>query len=74
MSKGKWLVLGLAAMNGALVAARIDFESFKDFKEWKDALRYDWGKASFRWFKGAVIGVAGTFAGVSAIESLHLDG
>lgn len=49
----------MLALTGALAAAWTDFDAFKKFKSWKDLVGFDWGLASFRWFKGAILGVIG---------------
>ena len=45
-----------AALEGALVAAAIDYAAFRSWKSWQEAARYDWRTASFRWVQGAVYG------------------
>ncbi len=53
-----WAKIGLDALKGALVAAAVDFGAFKKWKSFDDALKYEWGLAIWRWFQGAVVGVA----------------
>ncbi len=45
-----------AALTGALVAARMDYNAFASFKTIKDMETYSWSIAAFRWFQGAVVG------------------
>jgi len=58
----EWLgwLLSTAAMRGAIsgvvTAAIVDVGAFRGWKSWDDALTYQWGIATFRWFQGAVIG------------------
>ncbi len=51
------LILHSAAFHGALTgaatAAGVDYHNFQTWKRWQDALTYDWGTATFRWFSGA---------------------
>ena len=41
---------------GWVTAAHVDYSAFLSFGTWKDAATYNWGTASFRWFKGALGG------------------
>lgn len=45
------------ALSGVLTAALIDYQAFRSWKSFQEAMAYDWGKASFRWLQGAVAGV-----------------
>ena len=59
-----------AAITGALVAARQDRESWKkSFDNWGDLTDFNWKLASFRWCKGAVVGL-GTALGISGLDWL----
>lgn len=51
------------ALGGLLSAARADYEAFKSWKDFNDALGYNWRTALFRWVQGAIIGAV-TMAGV----------
>jgi hypothetical protein len=46
----------LGAASGAGAAALADYHAFQTWKRWQDAITYDWGTATFRWFSGAVTG------------------
>ena len=59
------ITIGINALTGFLVAAKIDYEAFKKWESYKDAYSYDWKLAGWRWFRGTVIGVA-SGSGVSA--------
>ena len=51
------------AIGGVLVAMRIDYEAFKEWRSFDDATTYDWKTAGWRWFRGALLGAfaAGSF-------------
>lgn len=53
-----------AMVVGALGAAAADYDSFKKWKSVKEAVAYDWGTASWRWFQGAVVGAVAAVAGM----------
>ncbi len=53
------------ALSGAVSAALIDFNAFRAWKSYRDAVAYDWPTAIWRWFQGAVAGAV-TAAGFSA--------
>jgi len=57
---------GVGALAGLLAAVRVDYEAFRAWDEWQDLQSYQWGLASFRWVKGAVIGAISAL-GVSAV-------
>lgn len=57
MSKEQMTKIGMMAIAGLVAAAATDFDAFKKFQSFKDLARYDWGLASFRWFKGAILGI-----------------
>ena len=44
------------ALAGLTSAMIVDVGAFRGWKKWQDALTYDWGIATFRWFQGIVIG------------------
>ena len=44
------------ALSGLLSGAAGDFMAFRAWKNWHDAVEYDWSTASWRWVQGAVIG------------------
>lgn len=50
--------IGVMALQGLLAAAATDFGAFRLWKSFDEALNYNWGLALWRWFQGAVIGVA----------------
>jgi hypothetical protein len=54
------------ALAGLTSAMIVDIGAFRGWKKWQDALTYDWGIASFRWFQGVVIGAI-TGAGYGAL-------
>lgn len=54
------------ALTGALAAAAVDFQAFKSWKSWDEAVHYQWGTAIFRWCQGAAIGAAGAL-GIGAL-------
>ena len=58
------LAAGSGAIAGAVGAARVDYMAFKEWKSLDDAKHYDWGKAVWRWFHGAIVGAVG---GVSLV-------
>lgn len=49
----------VTAINGIGVAMRIDYDTFSKWNTWREAHDYDWSRATFRWFQGAVMGVVG---------------
>lgn len=53
--------VGIGAVAGLLAAARIDYEAFQTWDEWRDFQTYSWSLASFRWVKGAVIGAVSAY-------------
>lgn len=56
-----------AAVAGVVTSAAMDFAAFRSWKKWQDAITYDWGLASFRWFQGALWGLL-TAAGFAAVS------
>ncbi len=54
-------------ISGTVTAAIVDVGAFRGWKSWDDALTYNWGLASFRWFQGAIIGGL-TGLGLSATD------
>lgn len=67
-----WIKVGQGALGGLVVALKIDWDAFRDWKGYEDFRAYDWGKASFRWIQGVVIGAgiaAGFDAGLPVIKS-----
>jgi len=48
--------IAIGALSGWASAAKTDRDAFKSWKGWQDALSYNWGTATFRWFQGAIIG------------------
>ena len=46
------------AVAGLLTAAAVDFQAFRKWQAFSDALAYNWSTALFRWAQGAVIGAA----------------
>lgn len=50
-----------AAVEGAGVAAMMDYRAFQTWKSFDDVLAYSWKTALFRWLQGAIIGL--TMAG-----------
>jgi hypothetical protein len=56
-----------AAVAGAVAAALIDFNAFRAWKTWQDALTYNWATALFRWFQVALTGLV-TAAGFSVVS------
>jgi hypothetical protein len=55
------------ALAGLLSAAAVDFQAFRSWKSFNDAVTYDWTIALWRWFQGAAVGAlaAAGIAGVS---------
>lgn len=51
------------ALGGLLSAARADYEAFKAWDDYEDAISYNWSVALWRWVQGAIIGAV-TMAGV----------
>ena len=47
----------IGAAGGLLAAMRIDWEAFKAWNDYNDALTYNWRTASFRWLKGVLLGL-----------------
>lgn len=56
------------AISGALAAASVDINAFRQWKSFDDAAAYDWKKALFRWVQGAIVGALSA-AGIGAIAS-----
>lgn len=54
------------AVIGAISAAAIDLEAFRKWQSWHDAVTYSWSLASWRWFRGAVLGAI-TASGYAAL-------
>lgn len=46
----------VAALSGAIAAARVDFHAFKSWQSFDDASKYSWKTALFRWLQGAIVG------------------
>ena len=38
--------------------AAFDLAAFRRWKSFDEAVSYDWGLAAWRWFQGAVVGIA----------------
>lgn len=57
-----WITVKAGALAGLISAAAIDFQAFRKWKSFDDALHYDWGIAVWRWVQGAVLGA---FAGAN---------
>lgn len=55
-----------AALIGTLTAAAVDFQTFRAWKSLEEAKTYAWGVAAWRWFLGAITGVASGF-GLGAV-------
>lgn len=53
-----WTKIGLDALRGLVPAAMIDLAAFRRWKSFDEAVSYDWGLAAWRWFQGAVVGIA----------------
>lgn len=51
-----WKAIAIGAAGGALTAARVDYSSFKGWKSFSDAYRYEWNLAAWRWLQGAIVG------------------
>lgn len=56
------------ALSGLVTAARVDYEAFKAWDDYKDAIAYNWGLAAWRWFQGAAIGAV-TMAGLFEVTA-----
>lgn len=50
---------GEGAINGALVAAAVDYHAFLGWKSFKDVVVYDWATASWRVLSGFIAGGVG---------------
>lgn len=61
--------LFIGAIGGILAAARVDYEAFKTWESPSQAYGYDWLIATWRWFKGGVIGLVSALA-VSGVGRL----
>lgn len=46
----------VAALAGAIAAARVDFHAFKSWQSFDEAVTYSWKTAVFRWIQGAIVG------------------
>lgn len=57
-----WKTILIAALAGALAAAKVDFDAFKSWQSAKQARQYRWDLAVWRWFQGAVLGAATAMA------------
>ncbi len=44
------------AVSGVLAAAAVDFNAFRSWKSFSDAMQYNWGVALWRWFQGGIAG------------------
>jgi uncharacterized membrane protein len=44
------------AASGIVTAAIVDIGAFRGWQKWSDAVTYNWGLASWRWFQGAILG------------------
>lgn len=55
---------------GLLAAASTDYDAFKGWKSYRDAMVYDWGLAVWRWFKGALIGFVGALGSMGLIRAM----
>jgi hypothetical protein len=53
------------AIAGLVSAALVDFAAFRAFDSFDDIKTYNWTTAVFRWWQGAMIGLA-TAAGIGA--------
>lgn len=49
------------AIAGAVAAAAVDIQAFRNWKTIHDWLEYDWGIAAWRWFQGAALGALTAF-------------
>ena len=47
-----------AALIGVVTAAGVDFAAFKKWQSFDEAASYGWGLAAWRWFQGALTGLA----------------
>lgn len=56
-----------AAITGFVSAAAVDFAAFRSWKNFDEAVQYDWKTAAFRWFQGVVVGVL-TGLGLGAVS------
>lgn len=56
----------VGAVGGALASAEADYAAFRTWQTWHDVAVYDWRTATFRWFKGAIIGAV-TVAGAGVM-------
>lgn len=52
------LPLVRAAIEGASVAAMVDFKAFRSWQSFDDFCAYSWKTAAFRWLQGAILGLA----------------
>jgi hypothetical protein len=59
------------AISGALAAASVDINAFRQWKSFDDAAAYDWKKAAFRWMQGAIVGflAAAGLGGITAVAT-----
>lgn len=54
------------ALGGAIAAAAIDIDAFRKWQSFQEAKSYNWSRAAWRWFQGAIIGAMAA-AGLEAV-------
>jgi hypothetical protein len=59
--------MALGAWGGFYSAIESDIDRFRGWQSWGDVRAYNWKLATFRWCKGAVMGLAGGLTGGLAI-------
>lgn len=62
------------AIGGLLAAMVIDWEAFKSWNDYNDGFKYDWRKATFRWLKGTLLGLAPGAALALSVVTTYLKG
>lgn len=55
------------ALVGAIAAANVDIQAFRNWKSFHDLATYSWTTAIFRWAQGAVLGAL-TVAGIVGLS------
>jgi hypothetical protein len=56
------------ALSGLISAAKLDFDAFRRWKSFDEALSYNWGIALWRWLQGGIIGAV-TGAGLFEVAA-----
>lgn len=62
------------AVAGVLIAAKVDYSAFRDWKSFHDVATYNWSTALWRWTQGAIIGMATAAAAEQMVPDLAMFG